>query len=133
MHKPTEHLPTSEARASLAARFGLVYMDGMQDWEWEVAEPTRFNEFLLGYASQPLSVAERFSLMELLLQCVEESAPPELFAARWEQLEPHLVANMALHRQTVEYWSCKAAAGPEEQFRITGLVRRAAALASASE
>ena len=133
MQNPREYFPTSEARASLAARFGLVYEDKMQDWEWEVAAPERFEEFLQGYSLLSLSDAERISLMEVLLQCIEDSETPQLVVARWERLEPQLVKNIRLHRQTVEYWSCAGASEPEEQFRITPLVRHLLALASAGE
>jgi hypothetical protein len=133
MQNPPECFPTSEARASLAARFGLVYEDKMQDWEWDIAAPERFEEFLQGYSSLSLSDAERFSLMEILLQCIEDSETPQLVVARWAKLEPQLVENIRLHRQTVEYWSCAVAAEPEEQFRITPLVRHLLALGSASE
>jgi hypothetical protein len=34
---------------SLATRFGLPYHDDMQDWEWEVADSARFEEFLATY------------------------------------------------------------------------------------
>lgn len=133
MQNPFEYFPTSEARASLAARFDLVYEDKMQDWEWEVAAPNRFGEFLQGYSSLSLSDAERFSLMEVLLQCIEDSETPQLVVDRWAKLEPYLVENIRLHRQTVEYWSCAGAAEQEDQFRITRLVRSLLALASASE
>ncbi|MGE4049428.1 MAG: hypothetical protein AB7F38_00045 [Piscinibacter sp.] len=133
MQNPIEYFPTSEARASLAALFGLVYEDKTQDWEWEVAAPDRFEEFLHGYSSLSLSDAERFSLMEVLLQCIEDSETPQLVVDRWAKLEPHLVKNIRLHRQTVEYWSCAGAAEQEGQFRITPLVRHQLSLASARE
>ncbi|HEY8159541.1 MAG TPA: hypothetical protein VIF10_12645 [Methylobacter sp.] len=137
MNNRIEYLRTSEARAKLAARFGLPYVDDMQDWEWEwaweVAAPERFDEFLRAYDAEDLSAAERFSLMEVLLQCVEESEPPALAEARWEEIEPHLAGNLELHRQTIEYWSCKGASEPDECFRITPRVRRVSALASGGE
>ena len=105
----------------------------MQDWEWEVAAPDRFEEFLQGYSSLGLSAAERFSLMEVLLQCIEDSETPQLVTDRWAKLEPYLVKNIRLHRQTVEYWSSVGAAEQQDHFRITRLVRSLLARASASE
>jgi hypothetical protein len=44
----------------------------MQDWEWEVADSERINEFPSAYESGELSDDERFTLMETILQSFED-------------------------------------------------------------
>ena len=63
--------PSTPARRALASRFGLPYDDAMQDWEWEVANPDDFDLYLAAYTLE-MPAEQRFSLMEMLLQCVED-------------------------------------------------------------
>ena len=67
--------PTREGRDALAARLGLKISPFSQDWEREVAEPARFADWLAVYCVEPLSDEERFSLMEMLVQCVDDMVP----------------------------------------------------------
>ena len=50
--------PSTTARKSLAGRFGLPYDPRMQDWEWEVADPSRIPEFLAAYQDSGLTDEE---------------------------------------------------------------------------
>jgi hypothetical protein len=77
-----EHLwrfPTEQAIASLAARFDLPNESYMQDWEWEVADPERIDEYITVYNSGELNDDERFTLMETIVQLTsqEPRALPE--------------------------------------------------------
>ncbi|MCP5384447.1 MAG: hypothetical protein H6913_07510 [Altererythrobacter sp.] len=44
----------------------------MQDWEFEVADANRIDEFLSAYQSQELTDDERFTLMEMIIQSFED-------------------------------------------------------------
>ena len=71
-----EHLwrfPTRTAIASLATRFGLPNTLEMQDWEWEVADYERIDEFLDTYETEDVTEDELFVLMEMLLQSFSET------------------------------------------------------------
>lgn len=70
-----EHLwrfPTREAIASLAIRFDVPNEPHMQDWEWEVADPARIDEYLNAYHVGELTDDERFTLMETLIQAFDD-------------------------------------------------------------
>ena len=103
--------PDTPARQSLAVRFGLPYHDGIQDWEYEVADATRFPEFLQAYRHASLSDPERASLMEMLVQCVEDrlrigpEQPPESLP-EWQAIAGLLRQQASLHAATIDYWSC---------------------------
>lgn len=127
----TTFMPSTAARTALAARFGLPYADSMQDWEWEVAEAAKFDEFLGVYRDVNLPDEERASLMEMLLQCIEETESASDFASFWSAIEPLLVARAALHRPTIAYWSCLSEAAPEHCFRVSPFMRRVWKLAEA--
>ncbi len=95
----------------------------MQDWEWEVADAARFDEFLDAFRSTALSDNERFSLMEILVQCTEASLHEEELVARWTAIEPLLKARRALHSATIEYWACLGESDPAAMFRVSPLMR----------
>ena len=121
-----EHLwrfPTRGSIDSLAKRFGLRNMPGMQDWEWEVADPARLDEFLGAYLSGSLSDDERFTLMEALLQCFEESNLDLESDDRWSRVMLALDEGIELHASTLWYWSCVDGKEPSRWFRVTPLVR----------
>ncbi|MCB4363034.1 hypothetical protein KIH07_04770 [Hydrogenophaga taeniospiralis] len=120
--------PATSARLSLASRFGLPYSDDMQDWEWQVADSQRFQEFLLAYRSAKLTDDERFSLMEILVQCVEDLGLSSHAGAVWADLEPLLVKDLPLHRTTIEYWSCRGEVDPESKFNVSPQMRKVSAL-----
>ena len=123
-----EHLwrfPTRAAIDSLAKRFGLPNEPGMQDWEYEVADPDRLDEFIDAYDNGGLSDDERFTLMETILESFDELLGASgVLDPRWEQNLARLDRNIGLHAHSVWYWSCVGRDDPEEQFRITTSVRR---------
>jgi hypothetical protein len=95
----------------------------MQDWEWEVADASRFPELVQLYRSADLSDDERYSLMEMLVQCVEDMADQSVAATAWSQIEPLLLLRPGLHRSTVIYWSCLGEAEPEAQYSVSRHMR----------
>lgn len=115
--------PTAEAQKSLASRFDLVYSERMQDWEWEVADPLRFEEFFNVYSSTALSNGEKFSLMEIIIQSIEETEDLNIFSARWKIIEPILIDNHILHHHSIMYWSCYDESSEEGMFRISKHMR----------
>lgn len=103
----------------MAIRFGLPYSGEMQDWEWEVANPSQFEEYLEAYASAGLPQEQLFSLMEMLIQYVEFSGSESSFEFSWEKIKLLLERNKQLHRSTINYWSCLNGSAPEELFQVT--------------
>ena len=101
---PPRRWATTKSRLALASRLQLPYAPSMQDWEWEVADPTRYPIFLAAYRGG--SDDERFSLMECLVQSVADMAarpggtPPE-----WAAVADLLRADPRLHASTITYWS----------------------------
>lgn len=116
--------PDSAARRSLATRLDLPYSDDMQDWEWEVADSARFEEFLVMYHSTDLNDDERFSLMEILIQCVDDLGLSSQAVSAWTKIEPLLVHDSRLHGSTIEYWSRFGETDLESLFNVSPQMRR---------
>lgn len=98
--------PTAEARQKLAGRFGLPNEPGMQDWEWQVADPERLYEFLAAYGSGELSDDERFTLMETILESFRGTGEVEDSSPRWQTTLDMIEQNVELHIHTICYWAC---------------------------
>jgi len=122
--------PTQAARRSLAARLGLPFDSTMQDWEWEVAAARHFPAWLALYERGELSDDERFSLMEMLVQCVEDMAwqectpDPSASSREWQAVAALLRANWHLHASTIWYWSVFDYEEPNEVFRVSRAMRQ---------
>lgn len=114
--------PTTRARQALAAQFSLPYDDAMQDWEWQVANTEEFDQYLAAYTIA-MPNDQRFSLMEMLLQCVEDSEDEAVFTIRWAKIKSLLVDYSALHAQTVAYWACGEESDSEQTFRMSQPMR----------
>lgn len=114
--------PTREAIDSLAERFGLPNTPEMQDWEWEVADPCRIDEFLAAYQGGELSDDERFTLMETILQSFEHLDEPLASEPRWQRTLALLEENVALHIYTIWYWSSPELE-EEDAWRVAPFLR----------
>lgn len=128
MNEPVDRHPSTAARISLADRLSLTYHDSMQDWEWEVAAVDRFDEFLALFGTPLLTDDERFSLMEILIQCVEEMPTEEEFSRAWSAVESYLLQRPELHSTTVRYWARATETDEGACFRVSGNMRRLYAL-----
>lgn len=122
--------PTTAARQALAARLGLPYDRQMQDWEWEVADPACFTNWLAVYRDDALSDDERFSLAEMLIQRVEDTlpnaGPPAEVEAlpQWQAVRELLRERSRLHASSIAYWSAFGRDDSEVPFRVSVLMRR---------
>jgi hypothetical protein len=85
---------------------------------------TTFDDFLAAYDTPELSDGERYSLMEVLIQCVEDLAAENSSRVAWAAVERRLQLRAALHRPTSEYWARLGATEPELLFKVSPLMRR---------
>lgn len=122
--------PTQVGRLRLAERLGLHVDPLSQDWEWEVAQPQCFPSWAAVYHNDELTDDERFSLMEMLVQCIEDMTrdddfPDEIEASpAWQTIAALLRANARLHVSTIFYWCVFACEKPDEVFRVSLAMRR---------
>ncbi|MCP4269870.1 MAG: hypothetical protein GY777_30575 [Candidatus Brocadiaceae bacterium] len=102
-----EHLwrfPERKAIDSLAQRFNLSNTPDMQDWEWQVADPERIDEFIYAYLSEELSDDEKFILMEIILQSFADSDLTLEGNIKWELTLRLIEENLKRHAFTIWYW-----------------------------
>ncbi len=96
----------------------------MQDWEWEIADSSRLDEYPGLYKSGCLTGDERFTLMETIIQAFED-LPAELESdARWHDTLTLLDTEVDLHAYTIWYWSDLEDDLGEECWRVTPFLRK---------
>lgn len=108
MIKLPDHLmrhPTRNAIDALAKRFGLPNHPSMQDWEYQVADPSRIDEFVAAYREDGLTEDERFVLMEMILQSFEDLESGGANDPRWSHVLGLLEFYIDIHIATVWYWA----------------------------
>ncbi len=122
-----EHLwrfPTADAIASLATLLDVPHHSSMQDWEWEIADPSRIDEYLSLYRESGLTDDERFTLMETVLQAFE-NLPCDLSSdSRWTDVLDILDRNIDLHAYSVWYWADTEDVLGDEGWRVTPFLRK---------
>ncbi|MEN5171665.1 hypothetical protein ABE427_02860 [Acinetobacter higginsii] len=113
--------PNTNARVALAKRLNLAYLENMQDWEYEVADISRIDDFLNTYDLNDITEDERFLLIEMLFQSFEEADDLEK-DTRWYRTLSLVENNLDLHTQTVLYWA-NGVESLEDSWNITPFVR----------
>ncbi len=122
-----EHIwryPTREAIDSLSQRFGFRNEPNMQDWEWEVADPNRVEEFLYAYVDGELSDDERFTLMEIIIQSCEDLRDVLENNSKWQKALLFIEDNIDLHIYSVWYWSDLENEDENELWRVTPYLQK---------
>ena len=117
--------PTRETIVSLAGRLGLPLPGPFtQDWEYEVADPSKISEWLEVYESGKLNHDERSLLMTLLLtshnEALENGSDQQ---NNWAKIRGFLERDRSIHQKAIQYWSLPDEADLENCFAITPLVR----------
>ena len=88
----------------------------MQDWEYEVACPDDLNDYFAAYTSGELSDDERFTLMEMVVDCVESGMDFEPDSPHLHKALALIEANIDLHLATVWYWASTDFVGQDPEF-----------------
>ncbi len=122
---PPRH-PTRAAIDQLNRLLDLPYGGWEQDWEIELADPKRVNEFCKLYDTGELDTETKFTLMLLIVASLddllrEESVDSATAVQRVEQL---LRRDFILNLHTVEYWCQLEETDAENVFAVTPLLRR---------
>ena len=117
---------THEAIDRLNKLLGLPWFDEMQDWDIQLADAARLNEFCGLYETGDLNAEEKFALIRLivasldeLLQVSETDSP-----ALAQRVASFLKQDFALHFHTLEYWRLPHDSDPENVFAVTPLLRQ---------
>jgi hypothetical protein len=116
--------PRRAAIDKLALLLDLPNELGMQDWEIQVADPSRLAEFLQTYERLDFNDVDRFTLMRVIVASLDDAVSVGFdLEFAWQQAAALLRRDAHLHATTLSYWSCGVDPDPEHQFRVTPRIR----------
>ncbi|HSY76811.1 MAG TPA: hypothetical protein VK890_08140 [Bacteroidia bacterium] len=122
MIEPEFRCATKRAIDELASELNLVNEPGMQDWEYEVAEPNDIERYITHY-KKLTDDDKRFVLMEIIIQATNDQPDTAGFSKYWNVIKPLLQNNFKIHEYSVFYWSCFDNKNIEDCFTITPNMR----------
>lgn len=120
--------PTREAMDKFNRLLNLHEDKYMQDWDIELADSNRVNEFLECYQNHAKTNAEKLTLMSLIIASFNDYFWENKDLTMWEKIKALLVADKKLFEPIFDYWSVWdddkiPDPDPEHHFIITPLMR----------
>jgi len=104
--------------------FLLPYTGQEQDWDIEMADSQRLDEFICYYQSNSLSENKKYALIALILASYDDFLSENNIEVdkRWKTIESLLNSDINLYTELIDYWSLTQEKGTN-YFRITPLIR----------
>ncbi|MEE9336424.1 MAG: hypothetical protein V3U65_20240 [Granulosicoccaceae bacterium] len=113
-----------EAIKLLNKKLNLPATGDEQDWEIELADANRINEFISFYENESLDDDKLYALMALIVGSLEDLACVHPIGEDvWEKISELLCSKYELHKPTIDYWSIVDNKCPDDLFKITKLMR----------
>lgn len=98
-----------------------------QDWELEMANPSRINEFMSFYLDTQLSVDRKRALMALILASYDDllnETKLGVYANElWNKIKHVLESEKDIFSDLIAYWSCEKEINPDNYFKLTPFIR----------
>lgn len=109
----------------LSKSLSLPFTGTEQDWEIEMANSNRINDFLKYYQQNNLSSDEKVALMSLILASYEDFLNENNLKidVRWNQIKSILESERVIFVDLIDYWILDNENIKDNLFRITPLLR----------
>lgn len=103
----------------------LPYTGIEQDWDIEMANPNRINDFLNFYQKNDLSVNKKIAVMSLILASYEDFLTENSLESddRWNDVSLILESERVIFVDLINHWSLKEEVKEDDLFLITPLMR----------
>lgn len=111
----------------LSKKLSLPYMGIEQDWDVELADKNRVDEFISYYNENDLSAEMKYAAMSIILASYDDFLNDKELDSdyRWHEIEKILKSEKEVFSDLIEYWAVDSEI--ENVFRITPLIREAKA------
>jgi hypothetical protein len=109
----------------LSKELSLPYTGIEQNWDIEMANSNRINDFLEYYQQNNLSVDKKVAVMSLILASYEDFLNESDLAIddRWDKIESMLKSKRVIFVDLINYWTLCNEVDEDNLFRITPLIR----------
>lgn len=107
----------------LSRKLSLPYMGFEQDWDVELADKNRIDDFISYYNENDLSAEMKYATMSILLASYDDFLNDKELDVdyRWYEIEIILKSEKGIFRDLIEHWAVDSEI--ENMFRITPLIR----------
>jgi hypothetical protein len=106
----------------LSKKLSLPYIGIEQDWDIEMADSKRVNDFLKFYQQNILSVDEKVAVMSLIIASYEDFLNENAgIDDQWNEIRLMLKSERSIFVDLINYWSLSTEEG--DLFQITPLIR----------
>lgn len=128
MGKVYPKVVTHSAIEGLVQKVNLPLPDEFsQDWEYEVSDSTRINEFLYAYENIELNTDEKFALMIVIISSFDDAvAEGQTEESTAKRIRFHLLQDIGIHMNTIRYWSMPDEDDLDNCFAVTAFMREIA-------
>ena len=111
--EPSDRFATRAAHDRLDALFAFPHDPYRQDWEIELSDGSRLEEFFIAYESQELTEDERFALMALVVASAHDALDfHNLTDGQWQIVHELLVRDSHIHTFTHRLYTTGAVLMP---------------------
>lgn len=119
---------TKSAIAGLVQKIKLPPPDQFsQDWEYEVSDPSRINEFLYAYKHTQLNHDEKFALMIIIISSFNDAIVEGKTEEKWNSsINSLLLQDLDIHINTIHYWAMWDEEDSENCYAVTSFMREVA-------
>ena len=109
----------------LSKELSLPFTGLEQDWDIEMADSNRINDFLEFYQQNNLSADKKVAMMSLILASYEDFLTENdlIIDDRWEKIRSLLESKKVFFVDLINYWSIWNELDEDNLFEITPLVR----------
>jgi len=109
----------------LSKELSLPYTGIEQDWDIEMANSKRINDFLKFYQQNDLSDDRKTAVMSLILASYDDFLNESNLEDddRWDEIKSILESERVILADLINYWSLCNEVDKDNLFRITPLVR----------
>ncbi|TJZ60058.1 hypothetical protein FAZ15_14330 [Sphingobacterium olei] len=114
-----------EALEQLSKELSLPFTGAEQDWDIEMADSQRINDFLEFYHRRDVSTDNKVAVMSLVLASYEDFLNENDLQTdeSWDAINLILESEKAIFIDLINYWSLSNEFEEENIFRITPLIR----------
>ncbi len=119
---------SNETKVQLCKKLSLPYSGSEQDWDVELADKNRVDEFISYYQENELPIEMKYAVMSIILASYDDYLNENVLDRdnRWYEIGKLLKSEKEAFVDLINYWAVDYEI--EDFFRITPLIREVNAI-----